>query len=104
MQGKIVRREGETLISGDVGTPRWFQRLVLVVTQAVVLSAEEAVLEGVVVGDMRPRPGFELSELVGSIGGGAEEGMKERLQIGLEWVEDNSAVVEAFMCSSWWRR
>ena len=103
MQGKIVRREGETLTSGDVGTPRWFQRLVLVVTRAVAFSAEEAVLEGVVVGDVRPSPGFELSKFVGGVGGGAEEREEERLQIGLEWVEDNSAVVEAFMCSSRWR-
>ena len=74
-----------------------------VVTRAVSFLAEEAVLESVVVGDVRPRSGFELSEFMGGIWGGAEERSEERLQVGLEWVEDNSAVVEAFMCSSRWR-
>ena len=81
-----------------------FQRLVFIVTRAVVLSAEAAVLEGVDVGDVGSRPGFELCKLVGCVGGGAKERAEERLQIGLEWVGGTGAVVEAFMCSSWWRR
>ena len=103
MRGKIVRWEGETLASGGVGTLRLFQRLVLVVTRAVTFSAEEAVLEGVVVGDVSSGLGFKLTESVSGVGGGAKERTEERLQIGLQWVEDNSAVVEAFMCSSRWR-
>jgi len=87
-----------------VGAPGRSQNSVFVVTRAVALSAEAAVLEGVDVGDMGPRPGFELREFVGCVGGGAKERAEERLQVGLEWVGGTGAVVEAFMCSSWWRR
>ena len=55
-----------------------------VVTRAVTFPAEEAVLEGVVVGDVGSRSRFELSEFVGGVGGGAKERPEERLQIGLE--------------------
>ena len=60
-----------------VGTPGWLQHSVFVVGWAVALSAVEAVLEGVDVGDVRPGLRFELSKFVGSVGGGAEEGTKE---------------------------
>ena len=80
------------------------QRSVFVMAWAIAFSAKEAVLEGVVIGDVGSRSGLEFRELVGSVGGGAEERAEERLQVGLEWVGDNGAVVEAFMCSSWWRR
>ena len=84
--------------------PGWGQNLVFVVTRAVALPTEVAVLKGVRVGDVGATAGFELSEFMGCVGGGAKEGTEERLQVGLEWVGDNSGVVVAFMCSSWWRR
>ena len=43
-----------------------------IVTRAVALSAEEAVLEGVVVGDVGPGPGLELDKFVGGVWSGAE--------------------------------
>ena len=76
----------------------------LVVRGAVTFTAEEAVLECVLVRDVGMFAGPEFGELVGVVGVGAEESSEERLQFGLEWVDDNSAVVEAFMCSSWWHR
>ena len=86
-----------------MGTPRGLQRLVFVMGRAIAFTTEEAVLEGVLVGDVGSGSGFELGEFVGGIWGGAEQCAKERLQVGLEWVGGTGAVVEAFMCSSWWR-
>ena len=87
-----------------MGAPGQGQDLMFVVTQAVAFSAKAAVLEGVGVGDVGPRPGFELREFVGCVGGGAKERAEERLQVGLVSVGGTGAVVEAFMCSSWWHR
>ena len=60
-----------------MGAPGRSQNLVFVVTRTVVLSAEAAVLEGVDVGDVGSRPGFELREFVGRVGGGAKERAEE---------------------------
>ena len=43
-----------------------------VVTRAVAFPAETAVLEGMDIGNVGPRPGFELGELVGVVGVGSE--------------------------------
>ena len=55
-----------------MGTPGWLQRSVFVVGRAVTFSAEKAVLEGMVVGDVRLGPGFELCKFVGGEGCRAE--------------------------------
>ena len=55
-----------------MGTPRRLQRLVLIVDGAVMLAAKEAVFESVLIGDVRASAGFELGELVGAVGIGAE--------------------------------
>jgi len=84
LQVKIVRGKDKAFAGGSVRAPGWGQNLVFVVTRAVALSTEVAVLEGVRVGDVGSRAGFELGELVGLVGGGAKEGTEERLQVGLE--------------------
>ena len=71
-----------------------------VMSGAVLLATEEVVLEGVFVSDVRVGMGFEDGELVCGVGRGAKEAVKERLQVGLEWVSGTGTVVEAFMCSS----
>ena len=86
------------LTSGEVGTPGRLQCSVFVVDGAVPFAAEDVVL----VCDVGAGPRFEFGEFVGAVRVQVEESVEERLQIGLEWVEDNSAVVEAFMCSSRW--
>ena len=87
-----------------MGTPGRLQRSVLIVDRAVAFAAEEAVLEGVLVRDVRAGTRFEDGELVGSVGCGAKETAEEGLQDGLEWVSDIWSVVVAFICSSWWHR
>jgi len=77
---------------------------VFIVCRTVALSAEVAVLEGVVVCDVRSSSRPEFAEFVGCVGGRTKKGTEERLQVGLASVGGTGAVVEAFMCSSWWRR
>ena len=104
LQVKIVWGKNEAFAGGGVRAPGQGQNSVLVVTRAIALPTEVAVLEGVVVGDVGSRPRFKLRKFVGGVGSGAKESTEERLQVGLEWVEDNCAGVVAFMCSSRWRR
>jgi len=56
------------LAGRGVGTSRGLQCLMFVVDWAVLLVAEEVVLEGVYVGDMGARARFELHELMGGKG------------------------------------
>ena len=60
------------LAGGGVGTPGRLQCLVFVVYWAVSFAAEEVVLEGMFISDMRAEPRFELCKLVGSEGRGAK--------------------------------
>ena len=55
-----------------MGTPGGLQGLVLIVCGAVVFAAEEAVLESMLVCNVRASVGFELGEFVGAVRVGAE--------------------------------
>ena len=60
-----------------VGTPEWLQCSVLVVSGAVSFAAEEAMLEGMLVGNVGMGMGFEDREFVHSVRCGAKEAVEE---------------------------
>ena len=88
MEVEIVGGKREMLADRGVGTLGRLQCSVFIVDGAVAFTAEEAVLEGMVVSGMRAGLGFELHELMSGEGCGAKQGTEERLQFGLEWVSD----------------
>ena len=65
MRDEIVLRKGEMLAGGGVGTPGGLQHLMFVMGGTIAFVAEEPVLEGMFVSDVRSGSRFELGELVG---------------------------------------